>query len=104
MNPQRQFDRRRHRIPILLAVLFAVAALVAALERVDTGMAPARMTGTFTGEITPDGPVYRMPPIYVLADRKAELARMVREERDTGVSQASTHAVATNALGRDALQ
>jgi hypothetical protein len=81
MNPQCQIDGRRRKVGALIAVLFALVAVAAALERVDTSKAPARMTAVPTGEITPEGPVYRLPPIYVVADRKTELARIEREDK-----------------------
>jgi len=83
MNPQRSTDDRRRRIALLIVALFAVAAVAVAVSLDRTGATAARapIIGDFTGEITADGPVYRLPPIHVVAERKAELARIEREEQ-----------------------
>ena len=79
MNPQRSTDDRRRRIALLIVALFAVAAVAVSLDRTGATAARAPIIGDFTGEITADGPVYRLPPIHVVAERKAELARIERE-------------------------
>jgi len=79
MNPQRSTDDRRRRIAFLIVALFAVAAVAVSLDRTGATAARAPIIGDFTGEITADGPVYRLPPIHVVAERKAELARIERE-------------------------
>lgn len=61
----------------LLAVLAAVATLVG----LELGVDRFADRGTYTGEFTSGGPVYRLPAIFVVADRKTELARIEREER-----------------------
>ena len=81
MNPQRSTDDRRRRIALLIVALFAVAAVAVSLDRTGATAARAPIIGDFTGEITADGPVYRLPPIHVVAERKAELARIEREEQ-----------------------
>ena len=42
---------------------------------------PAPIVGEFTGEYTEGSPVYRLPPVAVVVDRKSELARIEREEQ-----------------------
>ena len=81
MNPQRPIDRRRRRLAFLTAALLAVAAVEASLDRTDPTAVRAPVSGVFTGEIAPGGPVYRLPPVHVVADRKTELARIEREDR-----------------------
>lgn len=81
MNSQRQSVKRRRRLALLAVALFAAAAVAVSLERTDATTARAPVTGEFTGEITPGGPVYRLPPVHVVADRRAELVRMEREEQ-----------------------
>jgi len=80
MTPQRQTDACRRKVALVTAALFAVAAVAASLDRTDPTTARAPLVGGFTGEITAEGPVYRLPPVHVVADRKAELARIEREE------------------------
>ena len=88
MNPQRSTDDRRRRIALLIVALFAVAAVAVSLDRPGATAARAPVIGDFTGEITADGPVYRLPPIHVVAERKAELARIEREEQDDRAREA----------------
>ena len=38
---------------------------------------------------TDEVPVYELPPVFVVADRKAELAKMQREERVAPINQAA---------------
>jgi hypothetical protein len=80
MNPRRSTDDDGwRRIALLLVALFAMVAV--SLDRTGATPAYAPITGDFIGEITPDGPVYRLPPIHVVAERRAELARIEREEQ-----------------------
>ena len=81
MNRQHPNDRRRHWLVFLTAALLAVAAVEASLDRTDPTAVRAPVSGDFTGEIAPGGPVYRLPPVHVVADRKTELARIEREDR-----------------------
>lgn len=41
------------------------------------------LVGDFTGEVSAEGPVYRLPAVHVIADRSVESARIEREERAT---------------------
>lgn len=43
--------------------------------------APAHWVGVFTGEYENGAPVYRLPPITVVANRKVELAKMAQEDK-----------------------
>jgi hypothetical protein len=81
MNSQHSMNARRRNIALLIVSLFAVAAVAVSFDRTDANPARAPIIGDFTGEITQDGPVYRLPPIHVVATRKAELARIEREEQ-----------------------
>ncbi len=69
MNFLRQSDKRRRRAALLTVALLAAATAAVAFGRTDTTARPATLTGIFTGEITPAGPVYRLPPIHVVARR-----------------------------------
>jgi triosephosphate isomerase len=85
MNFGKQMDNGRRKVAVLIAAVFASSVVVASLER--TVATPARaplsgeLTGTFTGETTADGPVYRLPPLHVVADRGTEYARIGHEEQ-----------------------
>jgi hypothetical protein len=81
MNTQRQIDQRRRVLALSTAAVFALVAEAASLDCTDATTARVARAGEFTGEITPDGPVYRLPPIHVVVDRKVELARIEREEQ-----------------------
>jgi hypothetical protein len=48
--------------------------------------------GVFTGELAKGMPVFRLPPIEVVAHRKLELARMADEERRVRVIQSRARA------------
>lgn len=61
----------------LLAAEVAVATLAVVSISVDRDV----NRGTYTGEIAAGGPVYRLPAIDVVVDRRTELARIEREER-----------------------
>jgi len=82
-------NRHTDRLPRSLGALaFAATVVLAALGTVGAPADPAPRTrplvGDFTGEVLPAGPVYRLPPMLVVADRSVELARIEREERGTG--------------------
>jgi hypothetical protein len=85
--------------PLLVVTLIATAALGASAEAADsrpTGTAPAtaQLIGSFTGEYVNGAPVYRLPPVIVVASRKAEQARLAREEQSTRAQQAPAKAAA----------
>jgi hypothetical protein len=61
----------------LLAAEVTVATLAVVTISVDRDV----NRGVYTGEIADGGPVYRLPAIEVVVDRKTELARIEREER-----------------------
>jgi len=75
----------RHVPRTLAALTFASTIALAALGIAGVSADPAPRTrplvGDFTGEVLPQGPVYRLPPVLVVADRSVELARIEREER-----------------------
>lgn len=81
MNAHRPIDRRRRLLSLLAAALLAVAAVEASFDRTDPPATRAPAGAVFTGEIAPGGPVYRLPPVHVVTDRKTELARIEREDR-----------------------
>ena len=83
--------------PLLVATLIATATLGAGAEAADlrpTGTAPAtaQLMGTFTGEYVNGAPVYRLPPVIVVAGRRVEQARLAREEQSTRAPQARAKA------------
>ena len=75
----------------LLALGLAAAVLLAAVPvSTDKSAVPplgtlvpatTPMVGTFTGEYENGIPVYRLPPIAITVDRKAEMAKIEREDR-----------------------
>jgi hypothetical protein len=76
---------KRRALLLIAAVLVSAAAVAAAIEGFAT-IAPAKAspngTGTtvvFTGTYANGVPVYLLPPVSIVASRKAELARMERE-------------------------
>ncbi len=81
MKSHHPIDPRRRLLSLLTAALLAVAAVEAAFDNADPAAVRAPAAGGFTGEIVPGGPVYRLPPVHVVADRRTELARLEREDR-----------------------
>ncbi len=85
MQSRHQMDDGYRRLAFVAAALFAVSFVVAPLERTDATAArapsSAEFSGKFTGEITADGPVYRLPPLHVVADSNTEYARIEHEEQ-----------------------
>jgi hypothetical protein len=75
----------RHLPRTLGALTFASTVALAALGMSGVAADPAPgvrpLVGDFTGEVLPQGPVYRLAPVHVVADRSDELARIEREER-----------------------
>ena len=49
--------------------------------------APSAGASISTG--TDEMPVYELPPVFVVADRKAELAKMQREDQHAAINQAA---------------
>jgi uncharacterized protein YjiS (DUF1127 family) len=93
--------RTAHRLSAsLLAVgLIATATPMRAAEPTcppptSTAYAQAQMAGVFTGEFVNGAPVYRLPQVIVVADRKVELAKMEREEQSIRAKQARTKTAA----------
>ncbi len=85
--------------PPLVVVLIATAALNAIAETADwrpTSRAPAQAQpiGDFTGEYVSGTPVYRLPPVVVVASRKLERVKLEREEQSTRARQARSRAAA----------
>ena len=84
------------RLALLLAAgLFAVV-VPATADACDKASARAigTVVGIYTGEIAAGGPVYRLPPVSVVTDRRTELARMRHEDRAERDRQARTKAAA----------
>jgi uncharacterized protein YjiS (DUF1127 family) len=87
--------------PLLMVTLMATATLGAAGQAADsrpTRRAPAQaeLLGDFTGEYVDGTPIYRLPPVIVVASRKVERARLAREEQSTRAQQARAKAAARN--------
>lgn len=79
-------NRHARHIPGTLGALtFASVVSLATLGIVGVSDDPAPrmrpLVGDFTGEVVAEGPVYRLPPIHIVADRSVELARIEREDR-----------------------
>lgn len=81
------FDSAGTRLAALAGVIaLAAAGPLLAQNTASGGTSSTRpgaalITGTFTGEYVNGSPVYRLPPITVTANRKAELAKLAREDR-----------------------
>jgi hypothetical protein len=90
----RWFARKHVRVTSALlaavAIAFAMPSIGGQSGTPNTGNVTAQepMVGQFTGKLINGAPVYRLPPIRVSVSRKAELARIEREERLTHVSAA----------------
>jgi uncharacterized protein YjiS (DUF1127 family) len=84
--------------PLLVVTLIAAVTLGAGAEAVDsrTSRAPAQAQpiGDFTGEYVSGIPVYRLPPVVVVASRKVERVKPEREEQSTRAQQARAKAAA----------
>lgn len=86
-------------ISVLAAALTAIATLASAGGAVDTqtsagSTAKVRWVGVFTGRQINGVPVYRLPAVTVMADRKLELTKMEREERMLRAHQSRSKAAA----------
>jgi hypothetical protein len=85
--------------PLLVLALIATAPLDAA--RVPTSSPPtskacaqAQTVGVFTGEYVDRVPVYRLPPVIIVASRKVERAKLEREGQFRRGQQARAKAAA----------
>jgi hypothetical protein len=58
-----------------------VVAEAAAAERDGNSSGQGQMVGVFTGRFADGVPIYRLPPVAVVASREAERARIEREEQ-----------------------
>jgi len=81
---------RRRSWPTLAAV--GVCAFATLIAGVDMRLERAGDCGVFTGEVVAGLPVYRLPAIEVVADRKTEFARIEREEKQERARQARAKA------------
>ena len=85
--------------PLLVLALIAIAPLGAAAEAADLRPATkvsanAQMVGLFTGEYVDGTPVYRLPPVIVVASREADRLRLERERQTLRAQQARSKAAA----------
>ena len=94
-------DHRRLISVQLMTPLVVIATAVLGAAADATGLWPtgeeraqAQMVGVFTGEFVNGAPVYRLPPVIVVASRKAEWAKLEREEQSTRARQARAKAAA----------
>jgi hypothetical protein len=98
----RKVAHERRQIPaasLLAAGLIATATPTWAAEATypqatSTAYAQGQMVGVFTGQFVDAAPVYRLPPVAVVATRKVELAKMEREGRLARAKQARAKAAA----------
>lgn len=95
---RRDADHRR-RIPVQLLAPLVVVALVASVALGATAEAAdlrpagdasvkAPVVGVFSGEYVNGIPVYRLPPVIVIARREVETARLERGKPSTRAEQA----------------
>jgi hypothetical protein len=83
--------------PLVVVALIATLALGAAGVAVGsppTSKTQAQMVGVFTGEYINGAPVYRLPPVIVVASGKVERAKLEREKQLTRAEQARAKAAA----------
>lgn len=81
MNSRYPSDGGERRLALLVVALVATAVVMVPVERSEVTAAPAPVVGTYTGETTADGPVYRLPPMQVVAGRETGFARAQRDEQ-----------------------
>lgn len=84
---------RRLVIPVVAAALITAAAHAWAGNAIgpQTSVKPtmqAQWAGVFTGQYVNGEPVYRLPPVTVIADRNLEPAKIKRQERLAHTKQA----------------
>ena len=84
-------------LPVLVVALMATAAPDAAGAATDSpptskACDQAQVVGVFTGEYVNGAPVYRLPPVVVVASRKVERAKLGHEEQSTRARQARAKA------------
>ena len=100
---RRDADHRRRisvqlSTPLLMVALIATAALAVGGEATGSppskACAPVQMAGVFTGEYVNGAPLYYLPPVVVVASRKAEEGKLAREEPLTRAQQARPKAAA----------
>jgi hypothetical protein len=96
-EPRRVGDLRRLAIPLIGAAVLGTAIPSLAAEpgaSSPTGAAPTpkAMAAAFTGEFVNGIPVYRLPSISISANRKAELAKIEREDHSARAKQAKARA------------
>jgi hypothetical protein len=78
MNPLHRPSPRRPGGWLLATAIIAAVSWIA-VPFTDTTPADRLPVARFTGEIAPAGPVYRLPPVQVVARRSVELARIERD-------------------------
>ena len=78
MNPYRNGAPRRRSWTAAAVGVCVAAALLAGL---DMNLDRLGRYGVYTGVIVAGGPVYRLPSVEVVANRKTELARIERDEK-----------------------
>ena len=103
---RRDADHRRRisvqlSTPLLVVALTATAVLGAAGEATDSrpmskAAAKSQLVGVFTGQYVDGVPVYRLPVVRVVTSRKAERAKLEREEQFMRGQQAREKAAAKN--------
>ena len=95
----RKAAHERRQIPVGLSASLLAAGLIASAtptsaaeatytQTTSTAYAQAQTAGVFTGRFVDGVPVYRLPPVVVVAIRKVELAKKEREEQSTRAKQA----------------
>jgi len=85
--------------PLVVVALIATVALGAAAEAADLQpvskvFAKKQVVGVFTGDYVNGTPVYRLPPVIVVAHREVQRARLEREKQLTRAEQARAKAAA----------
>ena len=95
----RKAAHERRQIPVALSASLLAAGLIATAtptwaaeatnpRSTSAVYAKAQTAGIFTGQLIDGVPLYRLPPVAVVATRKVELAKTEREEQSMRAKQA----------------
>ena len=81
-------------VALITTVALGASAQAADLQPVSKVFAKAQVVGVFTGDYVNGTPVYRLPPVIVVANREVARAKLEREKQLTRAEQARAKAAA----------
>ncbi len=90
MDRYREMTLGRRRPAKLTLAAVAACAFALVVVGVDRNLDSADSPAVFTGEIVAGHPVYRLPSLEVVTDRRTEFARIEREERQAREAHSKT--------------